>query len=104
MMRILFERSGGVMGRRVSLSLNLDDMPPAETETLRKLLDEADVFSLADSPASDSARDVIHYLIRVEADDASHSIRTSDTSMPDRLLPLVQELSRLARQQQGKRQ
>lgn len=90
------------MGRRVSLALNLGDLPPAEAQTLRKLLDEADVFSLADSPASDSARDVIHYLIRIEADDAMHTVRTSDASMPDRLQPLVQELSRLARQQQPK--
>ncbi|MBI2332077.1 MAG: hypothetical protein HYU84_07965 [Chloroflexi bacterium] len=99
MIRIIFEQTGGIMGQRISLSLNLDDLPQAEAKSLKKLLDEADVFSLADSPASDSARDVIHYLIRIEADDAAHTLRTSDTSMPDRLRPLVQELSRLARQQ-----
>lgn len=99
MIRIIFEQTGGIMGQRISLSLNLDDLPQAEAKTLQKLLDEADVFSLADSPASDSARDVIHYLIRIEADDATHTLRTSDASMPDRLRPLVQELSRLARQQ-----
>jgi len=102
MTRIIFEQTGGVMGRRVSLSLNLDDLPQADSKSLKKLLDEADVFSLADSPASDSARDVIHYLIRIEADDGIHTLRTSDTSMPDRLRPLVQELSRLARLQQRK--
>lgn len=102
MKRIIFEQTGGIMGRRVSLSLNLDDLPQAEAKSLKKLLDEADVFSLADSPAPDSARDVIHYLIRIEADDGTHTLRTTDASMPDRLRPLVQELSRLARQQQRK--
>lgn len=102
MMRVIFEQTGGFMGRRASLSLNLDELPPAEAKTLRGLLDEADVFSLADTPASDSARDVIHYLIRVETDDASHTIHTSDVSMPDQLRPLMQELSRLARQSQRK--
>ena len=102
MTRIIFEQTGGVMGRRVSLSLNLDDLPQAEAKSLKKILGEADIFSLADSPASDSARDMIHYLIRVEVDDGIHTLRTSDISMPDRLRPLVHELTRIARQQQRK--
>ena len=103
MTRIIFEQTGGFMGRRTSLSLDLDELPQAESKSLKKLLDEADVFSLADSPASDSARDVIHYLIRIEADNGTHTLRTSDTSIPERLRPLITELSRLARQQQRKR-
>ncbi|MEY2819368.1 MAG: hypothetical protein RL275_2831, partial [Chloroflexota bacterium] len=37
MTRIIFEQTGGVMGRRVSLSLNLDDLPQAEAKSLKKI-------------------------------------------------------------------
>ncbi len=98
MMRLHFERTGGFMGRTISLDLDLNDLSPPQAEVLRLLLDKANFLGLEEeTPASDPARDVFNYLIMVETDDIRHTVRTSDVDMPTALRPLIEELNQLAR-------
>jgi len=98
MMRITFQRTGGFMGQKVDLILDLGNLPAEQAEILRNHLDEANFLSLEDSPpASHPSRDAFYYTITVETEILQHTIRVTDLSMPAPLRPLVEELSRIAR-------
>jgi hypothetical protein len=98
-MRIIFERSGGFMGLKSSLTIDLDDLPLDQAATLRGLLDEAHFFTLTENPPIRPNPDGFQYTITVESETAKHTIHTSDTSAPEELRPLLQELSQRARLQ-----
>ena len=100
-MQIIFDRSGGFMGIKSSLIVKVDELPPEQAQTLRRLLDEANFFTLPENPTTQPAPDGFQYTITVETDTIAHTVRTSDTSAPDELRPLLQELSQRARSQRG---
>ena len=89
MTKIYFERSGGFMGRKVSLNLDMDELPDDEAELLRELLEEADFFELPDDLTSSDIPDAFTYLINVKLKEKQHSVRVSDTTIPDDLRPLL---------------
>ncbi len=97
MIRITFERSGGFMGRTTSLTLDLDDLPADQAETLRRLLDESNFLTLPEDSAARPMPDEFHYAVTVEMDTMKHTVRASDTSAPESLRPLLRELTQLAR-------
>lgn len=99
MMHILFEQSGGFMGRTISLELDLQDLPDADAGTLLQLIDEANFFSLPANMPPTGARDDFHYRVTIQAETSQHTVRTSDASAPPELRPLLQELSKRARSQ-----
>lgn len=96
-MRIIFERSGGIMGLKSGLTIDLDDLPNDQAETLRRLLDEANFFALAENPPTRPVPDAFQYTLTVETGTARHTVHTSDTTAPQELRPLLRELSQLAR-------
>ena len=98
-MRIIYERSGGFMGLKSSLTINLDDLPLDQAGTLRRLLDEANFFTLPENPPTHSNPDGFQYTLTVETDKTKHTIHTNDASAPEELRPLLQELSHRARSQ-----
>ncbi|HEY6074580.1 MAG TPA: protealysin inhibitor emfourin [Anaerolineales bacterium] len=98
-MRIVFEQTGGFMGRTVNLTVDLSDLPAAQADQLRSLLQEAHFIELDKDLAPLPVRDDYSYRITVETESAEHTIRVSDASAPSDLRPLIQELSRLARSQ-----
>lgn len=97
-MRIIFERTGGFMGRKTSLTLDLNDLPADQAGTLRDLLEQTNFLSLEESPPAPSpARDEFHYRVTVETKNIQHTVHTTDTTMPASLYPLIEELTRLTR-------
>ena len=94
---IMFERTGGFMGRKVSLKLDLDDLPHDQAKNLKHLLEGADFFSLPENLITRPVPDEFTYIITVEDDDHRKTIRVSDTTAPDALRPLIAELSQHAR-------
>lgn len=97
MTTILYERTGGFMGRKISLSLDLDSLPSDQAETLRGLLEICDFFSLPASSPTPPVPDEFTYFITVSTETIEHTIETSDTNMDESVRPLVEELARLAR-------
>ena len=99
MTKISFERTGGFMGRKVSVTIDLDDLPDEQAELLGDLLDEADFFELPDDLTKPAVPDAFTYNITVFSDDEQHSVRVSDATAPDDFRPLLEELSKQARMQ-----
>ena len=101
-MKIHFERSGGFLGRELSTSVDTNDLPPEKALRLLEVLEDADFFTLPETPAhgpeSLPATDHLCYRVTVEVAGVQHTVETSDVGTPPRLEPLIDELSRWARQ------
>jgi len=92
-MKITFERTGGLIGRTVSLNLDLDEMPADQSTTLRRLVDESGFFELEELSIKTSRPDEFIYTITIVSKTIQHTVRTSDSSAPEVLRPLLSELS-----------
>ncbi len=99
MTKIYFERTGGFMGRKVSVTIEINDLPDDQAELLDDLLDKADFFELPADLTRPTMPDSFSYNITVSSDERQHSVRVGDTTAPDNLRPLLEELSRQARMQ-----
>jgi len=99
MTKIYFERTGGFMGRKVSATIDLDDLPDDQAEALGELLGKADFFELPPDLTRPAMPDAFTYNITVSSEERQHSVRVSDATAPDDLRPLLEELSRQARMQ-----
>jgi hypothetical protein len=96
-MKIIFERSGGFMGLKSNLNIDLKDLSADQAEMLRGLLDNANFFTQPESPPNRSAADGFQYVITVETELVTHTIHTNDTAASEELRPLLQELSQRIR-------
>ena len=101
-MRIRFEQTGGIMGRKISLDLDTSELPADEAETLRQVLDDTNFFALPENLVTQLVPDELQYLITVETDDVVHSVRASDTTATSALRALIQTLSQQARSRRTK--
>ena len=101
-MKIYFERSGGFVGRELSTSVDTNELPPEKALRLLEVLEDADFFTLPQTPIGGPenlvATDHLCYRVTVEVAGVQHTVETSDPSTPPRLEPLIDELSRWARQ------
>jgi hypothetical protein len=97
MTQITFDRTGGFMGRKVSFSLNLDDLPTRQSKTLQRLLDQADFFNLPENLIAHPRPDEFTYSITVEGAVQRRTVRLSDSTATDALRPLLDNLSKRAR-------
>ena len=100
MTEISFERSGGFMGRTISTTINLADLPDDQAGVLKEMLDEADFFELPEDLTRPPIPDAFTYTITVNTEVRHHSVRFSDSTAPDDLRPLLDELNKQARMRQ----
>src|SRR5215510_15202326 len=96
MTKIIFDRSGGLLGQDINLDLDLDTLPASEALNLIHLIQGANFFKLPEDLVATSTPDEFIYTLTVESGSARHCIRTSDTSSPESLRPLLNVLSTLA--------
>jgi hypothetical protein len=99
MTKIFYERTGGFMGRKISATMDLDDLPDKLAVLLGDLLDKANFFELPTDLTKAAMPDAFTYNITVSSQERQHSVRVSDTTAPDDLRPLLEELSKQARMQ-----
>jgi hypothetical protein len=92
MMRINFERSGGFMGRSVSLNLDLDELPPDQALTLKRLVDESDFFNLTEQPPKKPVADGFAYSLTINNGISERTFQLSETNLPQALRPLFENL------------
>ena len=101
-MKIYFERSGGFLGREVSTTVDTTELPPEVALQLLSIVEDTNFFTLSQPPASGlestSGADQMCYRVTVEVAGVQHTIEGSDTTTPPELEPLIEELSRWARQ------
>src|SRR6476619_7950375 len=97
MTMINFKRTGGMMGRELVMDFDLNSMPASEARRLHNLLNESRFF---DVPVVNDLRanaDEYEYLITVIAGNSIHTVHVSDTSMPNSLRPLIEDLTEIAK-------
>ncbi|MBI3244583.1 MAG: hypothetical protein HYZ49_20070 [Chloroflexi bacterium] len=98
-MKIMFERSGGVAGMRVTTTVNTDTLPANEAQMLREMVDKAKFFDLPAvlaAPKSNNA-DRFQYKLTVEVGNRRHTVETGETAAPPTLQPLIQRLGEMAK-------
>ncbi len=89
-MRVRLVRTGGFGGLALTAAADEDALAPAERDELRRLLADADPWSLpALSPAPPPLPDRFRYRLTVEDGARQHEIRVAEEALPDRLRPLV---------------
>lgn len=97
MTMINFSRSGGSIGKEMSLDFDLGNIPAPDAQRLHNLLNESNFFEIPFVNNLNSGPDEYTYTITVVAGNSLHTVRVSDTSMPKSLRPLVEELTELAK-------
>ena len=95
MTTINFERSGGITGKDLHLDLDFNTLPEDESHRMLKLIEDADFFSIPEHPAEPFTEGEFRYKINITAGQTSHTVHTSDSTMPKGLIPLVKELTML---------
>jgi hypothetical protein len=98
-MKISFERTGGFAGMRMVTTVDVDSLPASEAAMLRKLVADVDFFNLSEIPAGKAIPDGFQYAITVEGDGKQRTIQVAEASIPDKLRPLLKDLSVRARSQ-----
>ena len=96
-MKIQFERTGGFAGMKLAIDLDLESLPVDDASIIQKLIEAADLFHLELPPENQVMRDGFQYHLSIETEDNQCSFLMDDTALTDKLRPLVNELTLLAR-------
>ena len=96
-MKINFERTGGFAGIKQAVSLDLDSLSVEDSSALQKLIKDADLFNMPGPDTQPAARDGFQYTITIMWENEERILRVSDGSIPNGLLPLLNDLSLRAR-------
>lgn len=96
MTMINFKRTGGSMGRETTMNFDLGTMPGSVAQRLDNLLTSSNFFEVPVVNDLLGGPDEYQYDITVVAGNSIHTVHVSDTSMPESLRPLVEELTDLA--------
>lgn len=84
--KVILERSGGLVGRPIRRGLDTSALPPDEADRLRSLA--AEVHGQANAPAAASGPDRFAYRLEVERP-GRRDVRTFSEPVPDELRSLV---------------
>ncbi len=69
------------MGSKSNLTINLDELPLDQAESLRLLLDKSHFLTLPENPPTHPAPDGFQYTITVETKTVPHIVHTSDLEL-----------------------
>jgi hypothetical protein len=97
MTTISYKRTGGAMGQELAADFNLDEMPGDMSQRLHNLITETRFFATSVTQEAMSRPDEFEYTVTIEAGNSIHTVQTTDTSMPESLHPLIEELTELAK-------
>lgn len=92
MATIIFQRSGGVLGQDIDLFLVLESLPAAESQLLFQLIEQSQFFKIPVQNSIHPDPDELHYVISVEIGSTQHTVRATNSTMPEALRPMVDEL------------
>jgi hypothetical protein len=97
MTMINFKRTGGMIGRELTMDFDLNNLPASEAQHLHNMLNESKFFDIPSINPILSSPDEFEYSITVVAGNSIHTVRVSDTAMPHSLRPLFEDLTELAK-------
>ena len=97
MTTISYKRTGGTMGQEMAVELNLNEMPANLSQRLQNLITESNFFATPVLNEAFSRPDEFEYTVSIDAGNSMHTVRTTDSSMPESLRPLIEDLTELAK-------
>lgn len=98
-MRVTFERSGGFAGLMITSTADTATMSDAEVEQLEHMVAEAEFFKLPSHiPSGSPQPDRFQYNITIEQEQKRHSVEVGETSVPEKLRPLIDWMDQRSRQ------
>jgi hypothetical protein len=95
MTTVTFKRSGGFIGQGMKYVFDLNHLPSGDAKKLVLLIKKSGFFNLPENLITKFMPDEYQYTLTVDVGITSHTVRTNDTTMPESLRPLVNELSSL---------
>ncbi len=97
-MRIEFVRSGGFAGISLTARVDSEKLSPDEAKALEQKVNDAGFFDLPEQikPASPGA-DMFEYSVTVALLTRTHTVVVTETVVPEKLRPLLNHLTDLAR-------
>ena len=98
MTMINFKRTGGSIGKELTMDFDLNNMPADEARRLHNLLNESRFFEVPVVNDLRASPDEYEYVITVVAGNSIHTVHVSDSSMPQSLRPLVEDLTEIAKE------
>lgn len=94
MTQIIFKRTG--TDHEGEFSIDLANMPGAESQNLFNLIHASDFFELPEHIGTAGTLDEPQYLITIEYGSGNqHTVSVNDASVPETLRPLIDELTRI---------
>jgi len=96
-MQIEFERSGGITGAVLRLTLPEGSLAKNEADKLQALVEQSRFFELQSSPSAALKPDRFHYRLTIEQGPRQHTVDVDEADAPASLQPLLQALTALAR-------
>jgi hypothetical protein len=101
--RIVFSRTGGFAGLRVSSVFEPGTLPSSEEDEIRRMVDQSGFFELPTEIAARSpGADRFVYQVTIEEAGKSHSVQVAEAAAPESLKPLLRRLTDLAGRQPRK--
>ncbi len=97
MTMINFKRTGGTMGREITLDVDLGTLPGDEAQRLHGMLTDCNFFEIPTAENLMARPDEYEYTITVTAGNSMHTVHVTDTNIPESLRPLIEELTEIAR-------
>ena len=98
--RIKFERTGGFAGIRFAADIELDKAPNDQAKQILDLLNSMDFDKLPEKIlGSQQIPDGFTYSITVISGTGEQTVTTTDTAAPEKMKPLLDLLTQVARQQ-----
>ncbi len=101
--KVRFAKSGGIAGFRFEARIDSNDLSADDARQLRKLIDSSRFFELPATFPHSGICDGFGYTITVEVNGRCHTVTVDDGSVPDRLSPLIEWLSKRAELRQPRR-
>jgi hypothetical protein len=88
-MQIRLERSGGITGIPVTVTVDTSVLSPEAIAYLHRLIEAAHFFDLPATLPAAPQPDRFQYKVTVQEGDRSHTITVAETVIPDGLRPLL---------------
>lgn len=93
-MRIYFERSGGLLGKSVTTTVDTDALSSDEASSWRQMVLESSFFAMPEEQTTAiEGQDQFQYKVVVEVEEVSHTVETTDVAAPESLRPLLRRLT-----------
>ncbi len=89
-MKINIERSGGFAGLNNTFSADESELASSQVDQIKALLKNSKSFDPTSSPLpKKGAADYFTYKITIQDDDQTHTVNTTDVTMPPELRTIV---------------